>query len=96
VAGTGAQGRRSVAVWLTSSAVSMYLASNRLRSSPLVQVTVGERKKERKKGDCFDSQSSCTFALCHTTACKKMMNLVNPNLHRTTTRKPSHFCARVV
>jgi len=37
VAGTKAQGRRSVAVWLTSSAVSMYLASDRLHSSPLVQ-----------------------------------------------------------
>jgi len=36
-AGTKAQGQRSVAVWLTSSAVSMYLASDWLHSSPLVQ-----------------------------------------------------------
>ena len=36
VAGNKADGRRSVAVWLTSSAVSMYIASDRLRSSPLV------------------------------------------------------------
>jgi len=32
-AGTKAQGRRSVAIWLTS----IYLASDRLHSSPLVQ-----------------------------------------------------------
>jgi len=37
VAGTKAQGRRSVAIWLARSAVSMYLASNQLHLSPLVQ-----------------------------------------------------------
>jgi len=37
MAGRRARGQRSVAVWLTSSAVSMRVASNRLHSSPLVQ-----------------------------------------------------------
>jgi len=37
VAGNKAQGRHSVVVWLTSSAVLMYVASNQLHSSPLVQ-----------------------------------------------------------
>jgi len=37
MAGTKAQGRHSVAVGLTSSAVSNCLASDRLHSSPLVQ-----------------------------------------------------------
>jgi len=38
MAGSRAQGRRSVAVWLTSSAVSIHIATDRLRSSPLVQL----------------------------------------------------------
>ena len=37
VAGSKLQGQRSVSVWLTSSAVSMYITSIRLHSSPLVQ-----------------------------------------------------------
>jgi len=37
MAGRRARGQRSVAVWLTSSAVSRRVATNRLRLSPLVQ-----------------------------------------------------------
>ena len=37
MAGSRARGRRSVAVWLTSSAVSVWITTNRLRSSPLEQ-----------------------------------------------------------
>jgi len=37
VAGSIVRGRRTVVVWLTSSAVSICMATNWLRSSPLVQ-----------------------------------------------------------
>jgi len=37
MAGSRARGRRSVAIWLTRSAVSICIATDRLHSSPLVQ-----------------------------------------------------------
>ena len=49
MAGSKARGRRGVAVWLTSSAVSIYIATDRLHSSPLVQSLSMRRTPQRDR-----------------------------------------------
>ena len=62
MAGSRARGRRSVTVWLTSSAVSICIATDRLRSSPLVQSLPMSRtllaflKSQNKFGRCWQRQ----------------------------------------